>query len=297
MVLRLLVVLKHSLCLLSVIPSFCMAFSDPAALGRLHMHSVRLASTVTRSTSTGRAMTSSADSVDVRTHVRILALHGKGGTGASFERSLEPLVAALNDTCTAICFDWDFPTAPYSLGPDESAGRAWWELPAGERSFTASKYIGYDKSAERIEDKLRLGDGYDVVIGHSQGAILLAALFATNRMESVIRHPTAFIFNGAAIPNPFKGSLVGIQLSPEIAKQSDALFVVGHDDRINPPDGAIIVRDCLQRGGMKVETISHPGGHSFPVRDDEALNSVVDWIIDTVVKYKVMENTASGSRL
>ena len=226
---------------------------------------------------------------DEPARVRILALHGMGNTGPSFQRALEPLIAALNDRVSSdeICFDWEFPTAPYALGDDESAGRAWWELPRGERSFTASKYIGYNKSASLIENKINSGDGFDLVIGHSQGAILLAALLATDRI-SVSQKPMAFIFNGCALPNPYKEELVNIQLSPEVRNEpSKALFVVGRNDQINPPDGAEHVRDCLEKSGMiRVKTISHPNGHAVPVRDQRALNGIVDWIIDTVVSKR-----------
>lgn len=277
--------LISNLLLLSALPSFCMAFLTPAAVGRLHRLALALRAEMS---------TSSANTDDAPARLRILALHGKGGNGPSFERSLEPLVATLNDRLPEyeICFD--FPMAPYSLGADESAGWAWWELPAGERSFTASEYIGYDKSASLIEEKLCSGDGYDVVIGHSQGAILLAALFATNRMALLPRHPKANIFNGCAVPNPFKDSLIDVQLPPEVTEKSKTLFVVGRDDRINPPDGALHVRDCLEKGGIKAATIFHPGGHSVPVRDEEALKSMVEWIIGAVLGN---QSEASSSRL
>ena len=264
-----------------------MAFAGPASVGRLRTTSSSLRKGLAF-TLRAEMSTSSANTHDIPSRFRILALHGKGGTGASFERSLEPLVAALNDGLSShdIIVDWDFPTAPYSLGTDESAGRAWWELPAGERSFTASEYIGYEKSASLIEEKLCSGDGYDVVIGHSQGAILLSTLFATNRMALLPRHPRrrAYIFNGAAIPHPFKDDLTDVQPPPEVTKKSEALFVVGHDDQINPPEGALHVRDCLEKGGMKVGTLFHSGGHSVPVREKEALNGMVEWIVDTAVK-------------
>ena len=278
MVLRL---LQNILCLVSALPSVCMAFSAPVAVRRLH--GLRHGAV---------AMSASPDDDEpARVHVRILALHGKGNTGPSFQRALEPLIAALNERVSSdeICFDWDFPTAPYALGDtDESAGRAWWELPRGERSFTATRYIGYSKSASLIENKICSGDGFDLVIGHSQGAILLAALLATDRIF-VSQKPMAFIFNGCALPNPFKEELVNIQLSPEVRNESSskALFVIGSNDQINPPDGAELVRDCLHKGGMiRVKTISHPNGHAVPVRDQKALNGIVDWIIDTVVSKR-----------
>ena len=287
---------KYHLLLLTVLPSFCMAFAGPAFVGRLRTSSSRRLRKGLAFILRAEMSTSSANTDDVPARLRILALHGKGGTGASFERSLEPLVAALNDGLAShdVFVDWDFPTAPYSLGTDESAGRAWWELPAGERSFTASEYIGYEKSASLIEEKL-LGDGYDLVIGHSQGAILLSALFATNRIALLPRHPGAcYIFNGAAIPNPFKDNLTDIQPPSEVTEKSEILFVVGRDDQINPPEGALHVRDCLEKGGMKVATIFHPGGHSIPVRDKDALESMVEWIVDIAVKKQL---EASSSRL
>ena len=37
---------------------------------------------------------------------------------------------------------------------------------------------------------------------------------------------------------------------------------------------------------IRVKTISHPNGHAVPVRDQKALNGIVDWIIDTVVSKR-----------
>lgn len=227
-----------------------------------------------------------------RRKIRILALHGKGNTGPSFARALEPLELSLSKRISMtpdlnnVCFQFDYPSAPYRLGDDDEEGRAWWTLAPGERSFTAKEYIGYDESASMIEKRLFTGDGFDIVLGHSQGAILLSALLCTgtftDNQTKQLRTPIGFIFNGAAVPNPFKERLDVVKFPLEPTCKQEALFIIGKRDAINPPAGAEHVRDCLQRGGLSVETLTHSGGHSVPVRDGEALNFVTDWIIEAV---------------
>mmetsp|Transcript_33864 Transcript_33864/g.73397 ORF Transcript_33864/g.73397 Transcript_33864/m.73397 type:complete len:301 (+) Transcript_33864:140-1042(+) len=224
--------------------------------------------------------------------VRILALHGKGDTGPSFARALEPLELSLAERISMtpdlnnVCFQFDYPSAPYRLGDDDEGGRAWWTLAPGERSFTAKEYVGYDESASMIEERLFTGDGFDIVLGHSQGAILLSALLCTGTFTDdqtkQLRLPIGFIFNGAAVPNPFKERLDVVKFPLEPTSKQESLFIIGKRDAINPPAGAEQVRDSLQRGGLSVETLAHSGGHSVPVRDGEALDSITDWIIEAV---------------
>lgn len=94
---------------------------------------------------------SSSENNDNRT-IRILCLHGKGGSGKKFvNTSLGPLRRLLQkrlqqtDAHQRISFQWDEITAPFKVPPgstnyekdDDDEGFAWWGLPQGVRSFNA----------------------------------------------------------------------------------------------------------------------------------------------------------------
>jgi hypothetical protein len=70
-----------------------------------------------------------ADEAELKTKMKrkMIALHGKGGTAASFEKYMAPLVAATSET-----WDWTFVDGPHEL---HSGGRAWWTLPPNTRTF------------------------------------------------------------------------------------------------------------------------------------------------------------------
>lgn len=63
--------------------------------------------------------------------LKILCLHGKGGCSSSFRPTLAPLMDTLGPAV-----EWDFLDAPHEL--DGPTSRAWWLLPPGARSFTAT---------------------------------------------------------------------------------------------------------------------------------------------------------------
>jgi predicted esterase len=94
-----------------------------------------------------------------------LALHGSEGRADSLKTLLEGHLRHVNCEITTI-------QAPYS----KCSGFAWWQLKPGERFFTASTYPGYEDSVALVRRALQNSD-FDVVFGHSQGAILLVAMF------------------------------------------------------------------------------------------------------------------------
>lgn len=255
-------------------------------------------------TSRKMQMTNEADA-EQSLSIKILALHGKGSDGESFARQMQPLEAALLSASERlldghVSFEFDYPTAPYGLG-DDGDGRAWWTLRPGERSFTAREYIGYEQSATLVENKLCQGPGFDFVIGHSQGAILLSSLLASSDRLSkqcfidnkggggestTARNLRGFVFNGSAWPNPNGRFLDDFQVpvSPKPWKAQEALFVIGTKDSINPPEGAERVRQSFAGGGLPVQTVEHGGGHSFPTSlDPDSLEKIAEWFIYRVL--------------
>lgn len=231
--------------------------------------------------------------------LRILALHGKGGSGPSFHRALDPIFkqmskkyslsdqkidTSLNDVqIAAQIIECDCLTAPYPEGK-------WWEqFPPGSRSYNAESYQGYTASADLVRKALD-SHKYDVLLGHSQGAILIASMLA-NKDLTVDNTPLLLIFNGVAWPNPFSKQLEDLVFGypskmetlhgknrTEDNQRRKALFIIGESDDINPIQGAFEVRDKLQKAGVDVSTIFHSGGHPIPTENENVVQSIVNWI-------------------
>ena len=57
------------------------------------------------------------------------------------------------------------PTGPHAL---PGGGYAWWELEAGERSFTAKEFKGFEATLELLREEVRANGPFDFMLGHSQ---------------------------------------------------------------------------------------------------------------------------------
>ena len=73
-------------------------------------------------------------------------------------------------------------------------------MPPGIRSYTAKEYQGFEESAQKLLEAWT--DGYDLVLGHSQGAILLASMIALGRTPYT--PPVGYILNGCGYCKPFE---------------------------------------------------------------------------------------------
>lgn len=242
---------------------------------------------------------SASDSTPINERtVNILCLHGKGGNGHTFQKTLEPLWEQLRistdknrkgvtTTDPVPSFKVDYLTAPFPVSDEPNGGTQWWTLPPGTRSFNAPSYDGFDLSADLLQKALRT-ESYDIVLAHSQGSILVSALMGTKPPEwwgPVHAAPVGCVLNGCAWPNPYAEEMDN--LWPENGGRfegaiGDLLFVIGSADGINPPEGAIRVRDCFDRAGVRVDSCGHAGGHSVPVGDGLAVREICDWILKLV---------------
>jgi predicted esterase len=226
------------------------------------------------------------DTITKSTSLRILALHGKGGSGSSFYQHLSPLleqlsgnkveIASTNNTISVHC---DCPTAPFPEGK-------WWEQrPPGSRSYNAESYEGYEKAMDMVRSTLSLeaGNNYDVLLGHSQGAILIASMLANKDLTDA-NTPPMIILNGVAWPNPFGHQLKELKFSHSNGVKCTkvrVLLIMGECDQINPIQGAVQVRDCLQNSGFEVSTIVHSGGHSLPTKNEMVAKSIINWMMSS----------------
>ena len=128
---------------------------------------------------------------------------------------------------------------------------------------------------------------FDIILGHSQGAILMTALLSLHEKLWDASGPSGYILNGCAWPNPYSNSLMSItdrQRSRTFDSLPRIIFVMGKEDSINPTDSARQVHDAFRAAKFDVSIVNHGGGHSVPVGGDEdserALDEVVDWIVE-----------------
>lgn len=206
--------------------------------------------------------------------VRVLALHGSEGTAEEFPTRLEAIRKALLEghntrmEITAI-------EGPFAKG----SGFSWWTMKDGERSFTAEKYGGFEESSAAV---LRAwaddasSEPYDLVLGHSQGAIMIASLIALGKIPY---HPkSGYIFNGVSFPNPYREKIASLKVSDgnsEVAPR--ILFVMGTNDKITPNETGIELMEAFRTCGLDVSTVKHDGGHGVP-RSGDAVSQIAAWV-------------------
>lgn len=204
--------------------------------------------------------------------IKVLALHGSGSDARSFE-------SVINEFKETAFFSHglDFDITAIDAPVQKDRGYAWWSMPPSVRSFNATEYTGFDVSSEKVIRTIRESDPpFDVVFGHSQGAILTTALLA---LEKIPAHPTiGYILNGGAWPNPYTKELESLTAS----KDCRVLLVIGDTDTINAPPQQERVQEALKDAGCDVSAIRHPGGHSVPTKNIEAVEYIIDWVADGV---------------
>ncbi len=152
------------------------------------------------------------------------------------------------------------------------------------------KYEGFDKSEALVMERLfsteSTTSNIDIILGHSQGAILAAALLSIHeRLRNTENGPMGYILNGVAWPNPLRRSLLSLaqETSSAIDQLPRIIFIMGKTDTTNPIESAMQVHDSYKAARFDASIVYHEGGHSVPLGRDEnsigALNEVVDWII------------------
>lgn len=221
---------------------------------------------------------SSVEDASVRV-VRVLALHGSEGTAEEFPSRLEALKSMLA-TDRNVQLEITSVEGPFPKG----GGYSWWTMKPGERSFTANEYGGFDTAAERVLEAWKVDPPYDLCLGHSQGAIMIAALITLGKVPY---HPSlGYIFNGVSFPNPYRKEVGALKIeassSSTGASTVRALFIMGTDDKVTPNETGEELRDGFQSAGLAVETVKHLGGHGFPNRQDETMKAITEWISNKI---------------
>ena len=190
---------------------------------------------------------------DTQTSGPVIFLHGKGNTGLSFQTKMKPFVDDLStsSTCT-------FLTSPT---PGE-----WWKLKEGERSGQALSYPGYKDSESLVLEAIRSSNPR-ALLGQSQGAILLFSMIARGVLRNFKGN---IVLNGIQFPKPFACIITEAEKNCEIMFTGKLLLLIGTNDEISPPAGAMKCYESLSKLCQSVEICEHDGGHSVPIFDDAA---------------------------
>ena len=249
--------------------------------------------------------TTAQESSPTQRRLQTLALHGSGGRALDFEQrtlqkwkdnllasttgtgddSKDSSTSTTITTTNRMVVDLDVTTVQGPVPKED--GFAWWFLPPGVRSSTAVTYEGFDDSCHLVMDALEKQSSsssspFDLIVGHSQGAILLTALLALGKLEGRSRPMVGYILNGVAWPNPYTKQLESLKIATTTttAGPPRVLVIVGERDAMNPPEQGQRVAQALQQAGYSVTTLYHPGGHAVPAQRDETWNSIQTWIVE-----------------
>jgi predicted esterase len=228
------------------------------------------------SSSTVRPMSTSSSVEDSRV-VRVLALHGSEGTAEEFPSRLEALQSMLASDHN-VQLEITSVEGPFPKG----GGYSWWTMKPGERSFTAIEYGGFDTAAERVLQAWNTDPPYDLCLGHSQGAIMIAALVTLGKVPY---HPSlGYVFNGVSFPNPYRKQMEDLKIEESSSSSSmgapRVLFIMGTNDKVTPNETGEELRDSFRNAGLAVDTVKHSGGHGIPNEQDETIKAITQWISD-----------------
>lgn len=216
--------------------------------------------------------------------IRVLCLHGKGNNAKQFESKLEPLISRFGDKT-----EWNFLQAPFEMSrsiessiiSSSNDAYQWWILPERKRSFEALSYIGADTSINMVESYIEQ-NCINTVVGHSQGAMLLAIILARRRLRNINgdRLPLGAIISSPAWPLPYRDVFdrlllkqrrdhSKLHLDGTRERSPSIIFTVGTEDRINPPSHTREIAETFHIGGNeRTLLLEHAGGHVLPMDKD-----------------------------
>lgn len=226
----------------------------------------------TASSSSSRLDMAAQNDSSTLDRIRVLALHGSESDG----KTMEMVVGEFKENAF-FAHGLELEITAIDAPKEKGKGYAWWLMPPSVRSFNAKEYEGFDDSADKVIETVKAADPpFDLVIGHSQGAILTTALLALERFPS---HPRlGYILNGVAWPNPYTNELESLSL-PGACR---VLIVTGEADKINAPAQQERVQKTLDNAGCDVSVIRHGGGHSVPTQNGDAVEKIMEWVVQGV---------------
>jgi len=194
--------------------------------------------------------------------LKVVVLHGKDSCSSLYRTKLNPLLEFTKN----YDIEWIFPEAPYYASNENCPQKlSWWNLPAGVRSFNALEYGGVEKSLSIVESLYP----FDILIGHSQGAMLSSVILARGLIGSSNITPKGAILSGAAWPNPFASLLESLPRKSALLKNQNLriLHTTCFNDPVNPYEMAVKTAHCFDAVKSN-KIIEHNNGHNLPLDKD-----------------------------
>lgn len=199
--------------------------------------------------------------ISMASGLRVLCLHGSGSSGTGFREALQGFVDHVQSRHNGVQFV--FPTAPHKK---DATGHAWWLMEAGERSYNAKKLQGLQESVGLVEGLYPC----DVIVGHSQGAMLASILLARQASQWIHASTEASLIRGGILTGAAWPATCSelFESSHSVYRSSGrgplTLHAIGQQDTVNPPEMAAELAEVFRFSSDSVTILQHSGGHIFP---------------------------------
>jgi predicted esterase len=261
----------------SVIHRYCaLAFSSSSSISTATWTRRNLAAAMSSSTSTAAASSGGGGDLDI-TKPRILCLHGKFQSGATFSNKIAGARRKL-----ARVYDLEFLNGPLRLvmndQPNEEPAFAWWQKEDDGRHVLVRE--GLEHVLHHMQSQTR---PYQAIIGFSQGGVLATALASAGLVPSLKAVVTA---GSPMVPEAFEAAdQIGNECSAADANAGynlPKLHFAGETDAMIPVEST---RLLCERGGNGTFLV-HDQGHLFPTRAAR-VQEVLDFLEQHLFQIKV----------
>ncbi|CAH0552761.1 unnamed protein product [Brassicogethes aeneus] len=199
--------------------------------------------------------------------LKVLAIHGYRQNGSIFRQKTGSFRKMVHKWA-----EFTYITAPHKvrlvdelttgdseIGQSKDEEQYGWFFNRDDKSFRGIRKggpaIGFDESAQLIEDIVKSGGPFDGILGFSQGACFVGLLCDLQQ-----RGLLNFKFNFAIISSGFKsGSLPHLKYYSDILT-IPTLHIFGENDQIIPTEMSEALSYCFEEPTI----VKHPGGHFLP---------------------------------
>jgi len=193
---------------------------------------------------------------------KILALHGGGQTGASFEAGIQDLVAALPG------YDFVFPDGAYA---GSGGGRLWISDPPSKSEPTTDPDWAVD-SVQALDEIVRTQGPFYGILGYSQGSAMVPVYLAQMN-SSLPSFEVAMMFCGY-LTNTHTGILATVTAASPF-DDIPALVWMGEED-------GVITNELSRAQAAEFTSpeviCSAPGTHDVPGNSDSTFSQVVEFV-------------------
>ena len=220
---------------------------------------------------------SSVTGIDVKSSkLKVLCLHGFDSSSRMFELQLSALQSATSDFAEFMFIDGAH--CLKTLRKKKSQKYAWWAAMPTETGEV--EYRGMQQSIDALLETSRAFGPFHVILGHSQGAALIAAAnlhtnSGSGSDEPPILSPKLVILLAGFLPQDrYTANLAEAEREQKsISQTQKSLHVYGTNDAVLPVEGVKQIASLY----TEPKYFAHTGGHD-PPRDE----GTVGWIAENM---------------